>query len=150
MRDPEFRIEFNGAFEPFDRLAQTFSGAARRVITSGGVKLAGFLVLAGLRVSRRHQDLRRYWRDTIFVPAFFRSRGLLRGLAIQRRMSQVAQNALERRLPPQRIELRLYSQPHHPTIVNRVRLEQQFQGSLALAEMQVNQRKLIRRDVTVN
>src|ERR1041384_2332644 len=150
MRHTEFRIELNGTFEPLDRLAQTFGRASRRVVTSGSVKLARLFILARLRVRRRHQNLRRDWRDALFAPAFFRSRGHLRRAAIQRGMAQVAQDSFERRLAAQRIELRLNSQPYYPAVADRVRVEHQLQRSLAFAKMQVNQRQLIWRDVTVN
>ena len=65
-------------------------------------------------------------------------------------MAQVAQNSFKRRLATQRIPLRLDTQPHHPRILDRVRIQQQFQRSLAFTKVQVQQRQVIRRDVAVN
>src|ERR1044072_6392663 len=50
VRYRNLRIELNGAFEPFDRLAQSFRGAPGRVVTSGRVKLAGLFGFTPLRI----------------------------------------------------------------------------------------------------
>ena len=56
----------------------------------------------------------------------------------------------ERRLAAQRIKLRLDAEPHDPRISDRVRIQKQLERTLAFAEMQMNQRQLIRRDVAVH
>ena len=50
----KLRIKFDCTFETFDRLSQTFGGTAGRVVTTGGVKLASFLVLSRLRFGSRY------------------------------------------------------------------------------------------------
>src|SRR5215213_3423116 len=109
MRNSKLRIELDCTFETFDRLAQTFRCSSRRVVTSGSVELARFFVLAGLCLGRRHQDLPRNRGDGFaFSTALPRcGRRLLLRPAIQRRMTQVAENPLEERIATQWIKLRL-------------------------------------------
>src|SRR5215212_962657 len=109
MRNSKLRIELDCTFETFDRLAQTFGCSSRRVVTPSSVELARFFVLAGLCLGRRHQDLPRYRGDGFaFFTALPRcGRRLLLRPAIQRRMTQVAEDVFEDRIPAQRIKLRL-------------------------------------------
>src|ERR1043165_3184607 len=104
VRDRKLRIELNGAFEPFDRLAQTFRGAPGRVVTSGSVKLAGLFVRPRLRIDSGHQYLRSDRSDGV-LPLSLSRRCRLGQLAIHRWMAQVAQDSFERRLPWKRIAL---------------------------------------------
>src|SRR5689334_9092628 len=134
--DGILRIELDCTLETLDSLTQTFGGSARRVVTSGSVELSRFLVLAGLRFGRRHQDLRRDWRDVRGgLASLLLRRLLLLDLAIQRRMTQIAENPFKDGIATQRIKLRLDSQPHDPRISDRVRLLKQLQRSFTFAEM---------------
>src|SRR5437764_1098920 len=126
MRDAELRIELDCTLETFDGLSQTFRGTTSRIVTSGGVKLSRFLVFTGPSFGRRREYLsRNRWnvcaRSAAALCCAHGSRSRL--FAIERRMSQVAQDAFESRLASQRIKLRLNTKPHHPRISYRVGFE---------------------------